>query len=84
MGNESHDFLPDPAQDAPQAGPSWARANWPRVGGEGEDELTRALDPTRQTGGVRYITDSELRRIKVAALLDGRRKGERPARDEDK
>jgi len=42
MGNEAHDFLPDD----PQPGPSWANARWPLVGGESEDELTQALDPT--------------------------------------
>ncbi|WP_343610365.1 2-oxoglutarate dehydrogenase E1 component [Novosphingobium sp.] len=46
MGNESHDFLPDMAQEPPQAGPSWQRKGWPLVGGDAEDELTRALDPT--------------------------------------
>ena len=43
MGNEQHDFTPE---DGPQAGPSWARDNWPLVGGDSEDELTQALDPT--------------------------------------
>ncbi|MGN3974024.1 2-oxoglutarate dehydrogenase E1 component [Tsuneonella sp. SYSU-LHT278] len=42
MGNEAHDFLPDD----PQPGPSWAHARWPLVGGESEDDLTQALDPT--------------------------------------
>ena len=42
MGNELHDFLPED----PQPGPSWARSNWPQVGGAGEDDLTQALDPT--------------------------------------
>ncbi|MET1754930.1 2-oxoglutarate dehydrogenase E1 component [Novosphingobium sp. RD2P27] len=42
MGNETFDFFPDD----PQPGPSWQRSNWPRVGGEYEDELTQALDPT--------------------------------------
>ena len=49
MGNENHDFTPsdpgDPAAE-PQAGPSWQRRGWPLVGGETEDELTQALDPT--------------------------------------
>ena len=53
MGNESHDFLTDPAQEPPQAGPSWARSNWPRVGGEAEDDLTRALDPTAMLAAVK-------------------------------
>jgi 2-oxoglutarate dehydrogenase E1 component len=42
MGNEAHDFLPED----PQPGPSWAHARWPLVGGESEDDLTQALDPT--------------------------------------
>ncbi|MBC2663937.1 2-oxoglutarate dehydrogenase E1 component [Novosphingobium flavum] len=45
MGQEMHDFLPDMGQDAPQAGPSWKRSNWPLVGGAAEDELTQSLDP---------------------------------------
>ncbi|WP_120715947.1 2-oxoglutarate dehydrogenase E1 component [Tsuneonella amylolytica] len=46
MGNEAHDFLPDAEDAGPQPGPSWANARWPLVGGESEDELTQALDPT--------------------------------------
>ncbi|MXP09850.1 2-oxoglutarate dehydrogenase E1 component [Pseudoblastomonas halimionae] len=42
MGNENHDFTPD----GPQQGPSWQRKGWPLVGGESEDDLTQALDPT--------------------------------------
>ncbi|WP_126175326.1 2-oxoglutarate dehydrogenase E1 component [Tsuneonella rigui] len=49
MGNEAHDFLPDD----PQPGPSWANARWPLVGGESEDELTQALDPTAMTLAVK-------------------------------
>jgi 2-oxoglutarate dehydrogenase E1 component len=49
MGNEAHDFLPGD----PQPGPSWAHARWPVVGGEAEDELTQALDPTAMTLAVR-------------------------------
>ncbi|NVD44076.1 2-oxoglutarate dehydrogenase E1 component [Qipengyuania atrilutea] len=47
MGNEQHDFLPEMGdQGEAQAGPSWARAKWPLVGGESEDDLTQALDPS--------------------------------------
>ncbi|MDE8651394.1 2-oxoglutarate dehydrogenase E1 component [Novosphingobium album (ex Liu et al. 2023)] len=42
MGSETFEFFPDD----PQPGPSWQRSNWPRVGGEFEDDLTQALDPT--------------------------------------
>ncbi len=42
MGNETFDFFPDD----PQPGPSWQRSNWPQVGGDFEDDLTQALDPT--------------------------------------
>src|SRR3546814_9605035 len=49
MGNENLDFLPDD----PQPGPSWANSRWPLVGGEGEDDLTRALDPTAMKLAVR-------------------------------
>ena len=45
MGQELQDFLPDMGQDGPQPGPSWARGNWPQVGGGSEDDLTQALDP---------------------------------------
>jgi 2-oxoglutarate dehydrogenase E1 component len=45
MGQEPQEFLPDPGQDGPQPGPSWQRAGWPLAEG-GDDELTRALDPT--------------------------------------
>ena len=41
MGNENQDFVPED----PQPGPSWQRANWPLVDIDGEDDLTRALDP---------------------------------------
>ncbi|MFV0645272.1 MAG: 2-oxoglutarate dehydrogenase E1 component, partial [Sphingomonadaceae bacterium] len=49
MGNELHDFLPED----PQPGPSWQRGNWPLVGGENEDELTRSLDPTAMQLAIR-------------------------------
>ncbi|GGD90679.1 2-oxoglutarate dehydrogenase subunit E1 [Tsuneonella deserti] len=49
MGNEAHDFLPDD----PQPGPSWDNPRWPLVGGESEDELTQALDPTAMTLAVK-------------------------------
>ncbi len=42
MGNENLEFLPDD----PQPGPTWQRADWPLVGGDAEDDLTQALDPT--------------------------------------
>ncbi|MHA6318187.1 2-oxoglutarate dehydrogenase E1 component [Altererythrobacter sp. CAU 1778] len=42
MGNEQHDF----DLDERQQGPSWARSGWPLVGGDAEDDLTQALDPT--------------------------------------
>jgi len=42
MGNENLEFYPDD----PQPGPSWQRADWPLSGGEDEDDLTQALDPT--------------------------------------
>ncbi|MCT2399863.1 2-oxoglutarate dehydrogenase E1 component [Novosphingobium mangrovi (ex Huang et al. 2023)] len=46
MGNENMDFTPDTGLDEPQPGPSWQRANWPRVGAEFEDDWTQGLDPT--------------------------------------
>jgi 2-oxoglutarate dehydrogenase E1 component len=49
MGNELHEFLPDD----PQPGPSWDNPRWPLVGGESEDELTQALDPTAMTLAVK-------------------------------
>ncbi len=53
MGNEAHDFSPAPDESGPQPGPSWANARWPLVGGESEDELTQALDPTAMTLAVK-------------------------------
>ena len=46
MGNENMDFTPDVGLDEVQAGPSWQRSNWPRVGAEFEDDWTQGLDPT--------------------------------------
>ena len=46
MGNENLDFFPE----EPQPGPSWARASW-REGGE--DDLTRALDPTAMAAAIK-------------------------------
>src|SRR3546814_12149727 len=46
MGNENMDFTPDMGLDESQPGPSWQRANWPRVGAEFEDDWTQGLDPT--------------------------------------
>ncbi|MDE2406138.1 MAG: 2-oxoglutarate dehydrogenase E1 component [Sphingomonadales bacterium] len=43
MGSESHDFIADDLNEAPQAGPSWQRADWRAAAGE--DDLTQALDP---------------------------------------
>ncbi|GGD54733.1 2-oxoglutarate dehydrogenase E1 component [Erythrobacter arachoides] len=45
MGKEPDTFIPAmPAQDGPQAGPSWGNARWPLTDGQGD--LTAALDPT--------------------------------------
>ena len=46
MGNESHDFSPGDPTDEMQKGPSWGNPRWPLAGGESEDDLTQALDPT--------------------------------------
>ncbi len=45
MGHELHDFDVDPAQDAPQQGPSWQSNRWPISDAFAGDDLTRALDP---------------------------------------
>jgi 2-oxoglutarate dehydrogenase E1 component len=45
MGQDMHHFDRDPAQDEPQAGPSWASARWPVTDAGAGDDLTRALDP---------------------------------------
>ncbi len=63
MGNESHDFLPDD----PQPGPSWARANWPPVGGAIEDDLTQALDPTAMQAATKGAPAPDGRAIEEAA-----------------
>ncbi len=60
MGNESFHFLPAD----PQPGPTWQRANWPLVGGSGEDELTQALDPLALKTAIKAAT------AKSAAPLD--------------
>ena len=57
MGNESHDFLPnDPLELGQQPGPSWARGNWPAVGGAFEDDLTQAMDPTAMQAAIKAAT----------------------------
>jgi 2-oxoglutarate dehydrogenase E1 component len=45
MGQEMQEFEIDPAQDAPQAGPSWASKRWPVMDAAAGDDLTQALDP---------------------------------------
>ena len=45
MGQEVHEFDVDPAQDGPQAGPSWQSKRWPVSDAMSGDDLTRALDP---------------------------------------
>ena len=45
MGHELHEFDVDPAQEGPQAGPSWASKRWPVTDAGAGDDLTRALDP---------------------------------------
>lgn len=45
MGQELHDFLPDEAQDGPQAGPSWQSKRWPINEPAALDDLTAAMDP---------------------------------------
>ncbi len=62
MGNELHDFLPDD----PQPGPSWARSNWPQVGGAAEDDLTQALDPTAMQVAIKAAA------TKAGAAMDPR------------
>ena len=45
MGQEFQEIDLDPAQEGPQAGPSWASSRWPVSDPAAEDDLTRALDP---------------------------------------
>ncbi|GHC92283.1 2-oxoglutarate dehydrogenase E1 component [Novosphingobium pokkalii] len=45
MGQDVHEFEVDPAQDAPQQGPSWQSPRWPITDALAGDDLTRALDP---------------------------------------
>jgi 2-oxoglutarate dehydrogenase E1 component len=45
MGQEVHEFLPDEAQDGPQAGPSWQSKRWPITEPAALDDLTAAMDP---------------------------------------
>ena len=45
MGYEEHAFDVDPAQEGPQAGPSWSSPRWPLTDPAFGDDLTQALDP---------------------------------------
>jgi 2-oxoglutarate dehydrogenase E1 component len=45
MGYEEHAFDVDPAQEGPQAGPSWSSPRWPLTDPVFGDDLTQALDP---------------------------------------
>ncbi|MFC3173133.1 2-oxoglutarate dehydrogenase E1 component [Novosphingobium bradum] len=71
MGQEMHDFLPDAGQDAPQAGPSWSRGTWPRVGGDAEDELTQALDPLAMREAIRKAAKQAAAPALDEAALEG-------------
>ena len=64
MGNETFDFFPGDEASGPQPGPSWQRANWPLVGGAGEDDLTQALDPLALKAAIKAAT------AKPGAALD--------------
>ncbi|MFM2371671.1 MAG: 2-oxoglutarate dehydrogenase component, partial [Pseudomonadota bacterium] len=45
MGSELHEFDVDPAQEGPQAGPSWQNKRWPITDAAAGDDLTQAMDP---------------------------------------
>ncbi|MEP3759814.1 MAG: hypothetical protein ABJM62_09570, partial [Marinomonas sp.] len=66
MGNEPLDFYPDD----PQPGPSWGNPRWPRVGGDAEDDLTQALDPTTMKVAVEKAAKASGKVMDEAALLD--------------
>jgi len=68
MGQELQDFTRDLMQDEPQAGPSWARGGWPRVGGGAEDDLTQALDPLALREAIRKAAAKEAAPLDEAAL----------------
>jgi len=68
MGNEAHEFLPASDESGPQPGPSWANARWPLVGGEAEDELTQALDPTAMTLAVKAAAEKAGKPVDSASI----------------
>jgi 2-oxoglutarate dehydrogenase E1 component len=75
MGNEMHDFLPGVPElddaalaEAPQAGPSWARPNWRLAGGDADDELTQALDPTTLAPAIKAAASSAGAPAGISAL----------------
>jgi len=66
MGQELHDFLPDPAQDGPQQGPSWANPRWPLTGAE--DDFTAALDPMAMKVAIRAAAEKKGAALSEAAV----------------
>ncbi|MFZ1743666.1 MAG: 2-oxoglutarate dehydrogenase E1 component [Pontixanthobacter sp.] len=68
MGNENHDFSAgDPSAEV-QKGPSWGNPRWPLVGGEGEDDLTQALDPTAMKIAVEKAAQAAGKVLDAAAI----------------
>jgi len=69
MGNEAQNFLPElTGQDGPQPGPSWQNARWPILGGEAEDDLTQALDPTMLKVAIREAAAKAGKTIDASAI----------------
>ena len=68
MGQDTHQFDRDPAQDEPQAGPSWASARWPVTDAGAGDELTRALDPMALKLEIAKATPKNAPKLDEAAL----------------
>jgi len=68
MGNESFEFYPGADESGPQPGPSWGNPRWPQVGGESEDDLTQALDPTAMKIAVEKAAKASAKALDPAAI----------------
>ena len=68
MGQQFQEFDLDPAQEAPQAGPSWASPRWPVTDPGAEDELTRSLDPMALKLAISKAQKKDAPKLDEAAL----------------
>jgi len=68
MGNESFEYHPGADESGPQPGPSWGNPRWPQVGGESEDDLTQALDPTAMKIAIEKAAKASGKSLDPAAI----------------